>query len=215
MHFLVTGASGYIGSRFIERALEGSHKITSTTRCRNSVKDNEHIYFDLDSQEQISLPNGVDAIVHLAAHTSNEEDMPSDNEVRSAEMLMRAAKKNGAKFLFVSSQTAQQKSSSGYGKTKWLIEEIVLKNGGCVVRPGLVYGGDMKGLFGSIAQLVNRLPFLPQFYPSPKVQPIHIDDFILCLIRILEGENYSHRVFSLGEKKSIAFNKFLRKLSEV
>jgi len=71
------------------------------------------------------------------------------------------------------------------------------------VRPGLVYGGEMKGLFGSIAQLVNRLPFLPQFYPSPKVQPIHIDDFVLCLIRILEGENYSYRIFSLGEKNQL------------
>jgi len=93
MHFLVTGASGYIGSRFIKRALEGSHKITYATRRIISAKDNEYIYFDLDGQEQILLPKGVDAIVHLAAHTSNEGDMPSDNEVRSAEMLMQADKK--------------------------------------------------------------------------------------------------------------------------
>ena len=215
MHILVTGSTGYIGSRFIKRALEGEHKISFASRHIPPSDDEKYIYFDLNNTGQISLPNEIDAVVHLAANTSNVSDIPSEEELQSAKILVKAAKKIGAKFLFVSSQTAQSNLSSGYGKTKWLIEKVVLNDGGFVVRPGLVYGGSLNGLFGTLANVVDRLPVLPKFYPSPQVQPIHIDDLILCLIRILEDKNITSRIFYLGQEKPISFNKFLCKLSEL
>jgi len=215
MRILVTGSSGYIGSRFVIRALESSHEIVRTSRSYDSLEMGESIYFDLDKGLPISLPNNIDAVVHLAANTSNADEMPSDREVRAAEVLLQAAKNIGAKFLFVSSQTAEINSSTGYGKTKWVIEQKVLSNGGFIVRPGLVYGGPLRGLFGSIGRIVSCLPLIPQFYPPPKVQPIHVDDLALCLIRIIENENINPQIFFVGEKESISFNIFLRKISEI
>jgi NADH dehydrogenase len=173
------------------------------------------IYFNIDENCSISLPSNIDAVVHLAANTSNADELPSEGEVKAAEILLSATNNIGAKFLFVSSQASEVNSTTGYGKTKWLIEQKVLRNGGSVVRPGLVYGGSLSGLFGSLGRIISCLPLLPQFYPSPKVQPIHVDDLALCLIRILEKENINSQVFSVGQIESISFNIFLRKLSEI
>jgi nucleoside-diphosphate-sugar epimerase len=215
MRILVTGSSGYIGSRFVKMALESSHEIMRTSRRYNSIDIGDSIYFDLYEDSPIFFPNNIDAVVHLAADTSNARDLPSDFEVKAAEILLNAANNIRAKFLFVSSQTADINSPTGYGKTKWIIEQKVLSNGGIVVRPGMVYGGPLRGLFGSLGRVISFLPFLPQFYPSPKVQLIHVDDLALCLLRIIENENINSRIFSLGEKEPALFNTFLYKISEI
>ena len=59
---------------------------------------------------------------------------------------------------------------------------MTLAKGGRVVRPGQVYGGIERGLFGLLCVLVRRLPVLPAFFPAPLVQPVHVDDLVDALL---------------------------------
>lgn len=215
MHILVTGSTGYIGARFLKIASSRSHAITCTARLNNYIDYEHNILFDIENKEKISIPKYIDAVIHLAANTHSDSNLASDDEIHAAELLLRASKEIGAKFLFVSSQASHPHSSTGYGKTKWLIEEKVLSYGGIVARPGLVYGGPLRGLFGALAQIINSFPILPQLYPSPLIQPIHVDDLVYCLIKIIECNDIRSRVFFLANKEPIKFNLFIKNLSRL
>src|SRR5690606_18848395 len=97
-------------------------------------------------------------------------------EIHAASALLSATTALKARFIFVSSQTAQAGAPTQYGRTKHSIEQLVLESGGIVIRPGMVYGGPSLGLNGTLSRLVRKLPVLPAFLPSPRVQPVHVDD---------------------------------------
>ena len=99
------------------------------------------IFFDLSLDHLIVLPPGVDAVVHLAANTTQTTSSEDKREVFAAQMLIKAAREADARFIFISSQTARIDAPTAYGRNKWQIEQEVLLAGGWVVRPGQVYGG--------------------------------------------------------------------------
>ncbi len=161
------------------------------------------------------MPRTVDAVIHLAANTSISSDTEAGNELAAAMQLLRLSRLGGARFLFVSSQTARDDAPTLYGQLKWRIEREVLGGGGSVVRPGQVYGGTSNGLFGAIISLVDRLPMLPAFLPSPYVQPIHVDDLCEGLLRIACQDNSESRVYSLAAVEPMRFARFLSAVARV
>ena len=211
MNILVTGASGYIGSRFVSYALAHNHHIIVASRKRLESA-HQWMHFDINDSTRIILPEDVDAVIHLAANTSSAEDY-SEHEITAAKNLQAAANDHGAKFIFVSSQTARQDAPTIYGRTKWRIERNVLAYGGFVIRLGQVYGGLKKGLFGMLVSLVHRLPVLPAFIPSPLVQPIHVDDCAKALLRLVELKDIRSDVYSLGSPEPVSFSAFLQSIA--
>jgi NADH dehydrogenase len=165
--------------------------------------------FELSSAATIILPPQTNAVFHLAANTSFDSGENDESEMLAAQALLAAAQQVGAKFVFISSQTARADAPTPYGRTKWRIEQEVLVAGGWVVRPGQVYGGCERGLFGTLAGVVRRFPVLPAFLPAPKVQPIHVDDLAEGLLRIVERDAVSPGVLCLASPEPVPFTCFL------
>jgi NADH dehydrogenase len=161
------------------------------------------------------LPAGTDVVVHLAANTLATNPLDNCVDVAAAQKLIQSAQKAGARFVFVSSQTARADAPTSYGQTKWLIEQKVLAAGGWVVRPGQVYGGELRGLYGSLVMAVQKLPLLPAFIiPFPKVQPIHVDDLAEGLLRIAERGDAKPGIYCLASPVPIAFSSFLAAIAK-
>ena len=211
MNIIVTGASGYIGSRFVSYALMHNHHIISASRQRLDIAQ-QWMEFDLNNSAEIILPEEVDAVIHLGANTSSAEDY-SEHEVAAAKKMQAAANNCGAKFIFVSSQAAREDAPTIYGRTKWRIEKNVLTHSGFVIRLGQVYGGQKRGLFGTLVNLVERLPVLPAFIPSPFIQPIHVDDCAMALLRFVELKDKRSDVYCLGSVTPVSFTDFLQAIS--
>ena len=188
MRLLVTGATGYIGERLVRHALSNGHEVMVASRNRPD-KDLEWIPFDLSNATEISLPEGIDVVFHLAATTSIAID--PDMEIEAAKSLINAAKQANAKIIFISSQTAREDAPTIYGRTKWQIEKLVLAAAGLVVRPGQVYGGPEQALFGELVRIMHKLPVIPAFLPAPMVQPVHVDDLIAALLNCAESKKIS------------------------
>jgi NADH dehydrogenase len=201
---LITGGTGYIGRRLIARARGRGDEIILFGRSE----------FDLRNPAPLTLPANIDAVIHLAADTTGDP-LAISNEAKSTQELLKAAGHVGARFIFISSQTAREDAPTQYGRTKWEIERAVLAAGGFCVRPGLVYGGEEKGLFGTLVKLVEKVPVLPAFLPAPKVQPIHVDDLTVAIIKIAESKSAPSKVFSLGSVDSISFTRFLKSIARV
>jgi NADH dehydrogenase len=212
MKVVVTGASGYIGTRLTPLALKRGHDVVTTSRL-NTSSTNERLWFDLTLDNKIQVPRGTDVVVHLAAKTTHTNCLGEECEVSAAQRLIKATQESGARFIFISSQTARPNAPTIYGRIKWRIEQEVLSAGGWVVRPGQVYGRELRGLFGTLANTVRRLPLLPAFMPVPRVQPIHIDDLSEALLRIAERDDVPSGVYCLAESEPISFSTFLGEIA--
>lgn len=214
MKILITGASGYIGKSLVKIAVAKKHQIVAASRFPLEFVSS-WVPFDLDSSSELTLPEDVDAVIHLASKASStgKNNKQHEHEVAAACALIAAASKIGAKFVFVSSQTAQENAPTTYGRTKWHIEQDVLAANGLVVRLGQVYGGPELGLFGTLVNLVRRLRVLPAFVPSPMVQPIHIDDCAEGLLRFIELKKLSSGVYCLASPDPVSFATFLRSIA--
>jgi uncharacterized protein YbjT (DUF2867 family) len=209
MKFAVTGASGYIGACFIKCAIASGHQIVALSRRPLEPITSDWIPYELSSNQAPVLPTDTDVVLHLATSTSPDERLNSAQEVFATELIIKAARDIGARFIFVSSQTARSDAPTAYGRTKWQIEQIVLASAGWVVRSGQVYGGAPRGLFGELVKIVRRLAVLPAFLPAPMVQPIHVNDLAFGLLKIAEHKEIAPRVLCLASPTPVTFTEFL------
>jgi nucleoside-diphosphate-sugar epimerase len=207
MKLMITGATGYIGERLVRSAHLCGHQVVAASRRRPEVAV-DWIAYDLASTAEVEIPPGVQAVVHLAAITDTRL-VNADMELSAARRLIAAVKQRGTKIIFVSSQTAREDAPTAYGRTKWLIEREVLSAGGLVVRPGLVYGGSERALFGTLVGTMRRFPAVPAFFPAPRIQPIHVDDLASVLLTAAESQELASRVISVGAVETVSFTHFL------
>lgn len=210
MKIAITGATGYIGQRLVHAAILSGHQVLALSRRPVARPGVAWQRFDLHDTEPPSLSADIDVLVHLAAKTSGANDATLD-EVSAAKLLADAACLIGARFVFVSSQTARADAPTAYGLTKWRIERLALDAGGLVLRPGLVYGGPTSGLFGTLCTLVQRLPILPAFIPAPVVQPVHVDDLVTALLACLTHPPST--LLNVASREPVSFTAFLRAIA--
>jgi NADH dehydrogenase len=149
----------------------------------------------------------------LASETSKGSTPDERVETIALQRLLDAAQVRGARLVYTSSQTAHPDAPTAYGRVKWSCEQLVLANNGIVVRPGQVYGGAAKGLFGTLCRLAQVLPVYPRFRPDPQIQPVHVDDLAMALARCALDDIPSG-IYSIGQIDPVGFSTFFQTLSE-
>ena len=214
MKLMITGSSGYVGKNLIRMAEKEGYELITTMRNKVSAMSPSEIYFDIQMSSALIIPDGVNAVIHLAANTTNEYSEDEESELWAAKRLIAAAKISKSKIIFVSSQTARPNAPTAYGRIKWRIEQEVLSGGGWVVRPGQVYGGDLNGLFGKLVGLIKRYQILPAFIPEPMIQPIHVEDLAVGLLKIARADHLPSRIYCLADPRPISFKKFLSDIAK-
>lgn len=202
----ITGASGYIGRALVGRSLPPAWSVVSLGR-RPLSPLYSHRHADINQGVPANLIEGLDAVIHLAADTGNSESA-SKQELPFALALASLAQRCGIPLLFVSSQTASANAPSTYGRTKAAIEGAILPLGAIVIRPGLVYGGEERGLFGLLTSIPRRFRTRLWLLPSPQVQPIHVDDLARAMVAVLAEDVHRGQVFNVADRP-IAFNEFI------
>ncbi|UFS73437.1 NAD(P)-dependent oxidoreductase [Tardiphaga sp. 37S4] len=207
----ITGATGYIGRSTVRAARSSGYGVVALSRRQPNLTGVGFQHYDLKDEGEIDIPAGCVAILHLAADTQAGTRTDVASEVNAATRIIRAAQQNNLPLVFVSSQTASPDAATDYGRAKWQVEQIMQQTAGCIIRPGLVYGGTPRGLFGQLYSFVKSLPVLPSFLPAPMVQPIHVDDLASGLIQAVERR--SAGIINLAQDASITFTQFLRILA--
>jgi len=162
MVFAVTGATGYVGSRIIERLRSKGHRVYALGRKGTGTSDNLQAPFRLEDAAH-RFPSDTDVLVHCAYdfrphRTEDIERVNGDGSIR----LFESARQAGIPHrIFISTMSAYEGCVSKYGRVKHRVEQEVIRSGGVVLRPGLVYGDRMGGMMGTLAGLIEKSPIVP------------------------------------------------------
>ncbi len=206
----VTGASGYVGEAVCRALTKRGIVVRALSRRDPGIAGTRFMAYDLRHELEPGLLAGVDAVIHAAAETSRGAEPDIEAEIAALHRLADAAEAASARLIFVSSQTARSDAPTGYGRLKASAERIALDRLGAVVRPGQVYGGPEKGLWGTLASVARRAPAIPHFVPEPRVQPIHVDDLADALVVLACEARPRPRVYAIADSRSVAFSRFIQ-----
>jgi nucleoside-diphosphate-sugar epimerase len=194
MHFLVTGAQGFLGDRVVNTLRNRGATVTSTGR----TPSNGVVYCDLTVAEDVAqMIESVspDRIVHCAANVPSSFGEYED--VSGAQINLRMVNNilsaTSCPMVYISSMTVYGKEinrpvaeedagnpTSAYGNSKWQSEELLLKDGRAsfAVRiPGLFGPSRNDGLVYKLIRAIkydDEIPVIPDF---PVLwAAMHVDD---------------------------------------
>ena len=209
---LVTGAGGYVGSRLCGRALERGLGLVMMGRRRpQTVAEGKAVFrrFNLEEEPSVDAFDGVDAVIHLAQSGLDGSPDGGLNLEGSRRLLEAARRASVGRFIFVSSLSARADAAAAYGRNKWEVENLLNREGEVAVRPGLVYGGETRGVYGTLCRLARLGPVLPMVGSEAPVHPIHIDELCDALLAIADLATVPRHLYQLGAPRAMAFRRFV------
>lgn len=184
---LITGSRGYLGAELSAYLRREYWNVIDASRLPEKSGD---VPYSLE----IGLPGGsfkgVDALVHCAYDFSfSDWKNIRRRNVEGTKLLLNQARAAGVKnIITISSVSAYPGCHSFYGKAKLLIEEATSAVGGTSLRPGLIYGGSNRGMYGRLAKQAGTKRLLPLLTGSSCIQYlIHIQDLCHVIAGILSG----------------------------
>ena len=210
MNVVLTGATGFIGSRLLPLLTEHDHAVTAVSRTGGSAAESRLSWVNCDLADPgfvDVLPGAADAVVHLAqaGRLPPGDSALSAVNVESTRLLLDYSRRVGAtRFVLASSGSIYGGSPSplregrpprprdAYARSKaeaeMLLEHSSREMEVCALRLFAPYGPGQNGRL--IADLVDRIssgrPVSLYGDGHPRLNPIFVDDVAAIFVRALE-----------------------------
>jgi UDP-glucose 4-epimerase len=236
MNILLTGGSGVIGIRFIQKMIDSVKIISLGREFINFPEQFRHhknfkfYEFDLNSENEILVPDKVDVILHLAANVTNPKLVSKDYELnlKSTKKLIEFAKKNNVEqFLFASSisvyglhenfalEDSILKADSDYAKSKIESENLLLNSGikyYSIFRIASVFGKETKGFIYKLEKLFQKkiIPVPIDFFQKKSF--IHLEDLVSFFEKALKHKKQG--IYNLAYPVGFNFFDILESITE-
>jgi uncharacterized protein YbjT (DUF2867 family) len=221
---LVTGGTGFIGSHLIDRLRQLDIAVRAVVRHPAREKELRSLGVDVvsgDIADAASLKqaaHGCDRVIHLVGIIQEARGATFRGvHVEGTRNVLAAAKAAGARqFLFLSALGTRPGAKSAYHRTKWEAEELVRASGipFTILRPSLVYGaGDLFTL--RLSNMIRLSPVLPVVGSgASKIQPLHIDDLISCIVKAVSSDAFVNEMYELGGPEQLTYKEVTTFIAE-
>ena len=218
MKFIVTGASGYVGSQVIKKLRNKGHSAVSMNRTIKDENDTSIKRFYLGGNIDESIFKDADVLIHCAFDFKEKSTNKSLNcNVVGSENLFKIANKYKVKIVYISTISAFEGCKSHYGQIKFEIEKLVMLYDGVTIRPGLVYGANSGGMVGSLNVATKKLKYLIPLIGNGnfKLYLAHVDDLCDFIHEISLFNNFvKSYLYSAANSNPIEFKELLRVLAK-
>ena len=212
MRWLITGATGFIGTTLAERLLGRGDEVRALVRDPSRAHDlramgAELVRGDMSQPETVarSVPD-VDAVVHLAGLVKavTREELFAVNAEGTRCLAEVAARSGRPRFVLVSSLAAAGPSLPGrprvetdrpapvsaYGQSKLAAEEAVRSFASdldaSIVRPPIVYGPRDKEFLPSLFQFARTGVVLKSGRGDKRYSIVHVNDLVELVLAAAE-----------------------------
>jgi nucleoside-diphosphate-sugar epimerase len=230
MRVLVSGAGGFLGRAVVDSLLKGGHKVRAVVRPSSSIpawpEDVEVFRADLRVEKDLKPAfDGIDAVLHLAAAVTGNEDMQFASTVVATERFLDAMANSTVKRLVhVSSLVVYDWSKAkscmdedtplendhykmgGYTISKIWQERVVRRSAEThswnltVVRPGFIWGYDHAQIAG-MGRKFGRVYLL--FGPFTRLPLSHVENCADCLVKVIQDPAASGETFNVVDSDDI------------
>lgn len=241
MAFLVSGASGFIGSRLLDFLPEDCHVIGRTKPSHKSI------FFELDFLDEPDYSDAltnVKVVIHCAAraHVMNEYALDPLDEYRKVNTLAtitlakQAASNGVSRFIFISSIKVNGESTSDervytsndirrpedfYGISKSEAEIQLLQLGLdtgmeiVIIRPTMVYGPGVKANFATLLGLVSKgLPLPFGSITKNKRSLVSVDNLVDLIVTCINHPNAANQVFIASDDHDLSTSEIVMHIAQ-
>jgi NADH dehydrogenase len=211
---LVTGGTGFIGSRLVQRLAAGGHRVRAMAVENDPLLPNlagvecEVVTGDITQPESLTAPLAdVDAVVHLAAvlYAHDPAAFRRINLEGTRNLVEASVQAAVRQFVYVSAAAAAYRIRTNYGETKHLAEQLMHQTRErthfTIVRPTLVFGPNGGGQ--ELVMYVRRLRSSRWFIPivgsgAARKRWVHVDDVIEGLAMVVGNSASRGKIYNFG-----------------
>jgi uncharacterized protein YbjT (DUF2867 family) len=208
MKVLVTGATGFTGSRVVPLLLNSGYQVRALTRAtsdRSSLADMDVEWATGDLADTASFTaalRGVDALVNIASLGFGY-----------AEAIVRAAKEAGVKRgLFISTTAIFTQLNAGSKSIRLAAEEAIQASGldYTILRPTMIYGSPRDRNMWRLIRLLRITPIMPIFGDGESLQqPIFVDDVAQAVLLALQNDVTIGMSYNIAGKAPLTYNQVI------
>ena len=213
MKTLVTGATGYVGSRLARRLLRDHHEVRGLTRQSSaSVPGVELVTGDAVSGEGLERAlDGVQVAYYLIHSMEPSPDGAfMERERRSAENFAGAADAVGVeRIVYLGGLIPEGGPASDHLASRLEVENVLLGSSACSValRASIVIGAGSRS-FRFLVKLVERMPVLAiPAWRSNRTNPVDERDVIEMLARAATADGVCGRSFDVGGPDTVSYER--------
>lgn len=201
----LTGATGFVGSAVLDRALEAGYEVRALTRREQAPRENvTWVRGELSDTASLSeLTRGVEATIHVAGVTNAPDAAGFEvgNVTGTLNLIETVIAKGIPRFVHVSSLSAREPGLSAYGLSKARAEKLLRASplDWTMVRPPAIYGPrdkEMMELFRAAKWGLVPVP------AEGRASLIHVDDLARLLVALVPGgDGITGQVFEPDDGK--------------
>ncbi|MEM8727963.1 MAG: SDR family oxidoreductase [Chlamydiota bacterium] len=216
MKVLVTGSTGYVGTRLLQVIAEKGHQVIALARVPQSVLIPEKFQDRVqviggDLGKGFGLPKAIDAAYYLVHSMSNRLEDFEKSDRKAAENFVEVLAKTRCKRLIYLTGLISSKNLSKHLRSRLEVEKI-LRTGPIpvtVFRAGIVIGSGSAS-FEIIRDLAEKLPIMvaPKWVESC-CQPIAVRDVLFYLSEALDKKECIGQTFDIGGPDILTYKEML------
>src|ERR687897_1229933 len=232
LRILVTGATGFIGSRIVKRLLANGHY-----KVRCMTRNPEIIYelFDLSGDivevvkadasnylELVEALKEVDVAFYLIhsmeGSTKKWQEFSKRDRIAAENFAKAASQTNTKRIIYLSGLIdMKHKDLSEHMQSRKEVGDILRTSKAKVtIFRAAVILGQGGGSFQMLQYLVERLPVMvcPKWVLT-KSQPISADDMVTYLIKSIELEDTANKDFDIGGPEILSYVDMMKRYSTI
>ena len=220
---LVTGSTGFIGKKLLEKLDETGFKVKAMSRSK--YPDTENItYVQADAFDVDSLTAATEGVetafylLHSMEGSKKEWAEFANREKQQAQNFLKAATESGVKrIIYLGGLVNESLHLSKHMRSRHDVGKI-LASGSIPVtelRASVIVGAE-GGSYAMLRYLVERLPLMvcPKWVKS-QTQPIAVDNVVDYLIGVMKNSVTSGKILEIGGPEVMTYEQLMRLYSYI
>jgi uncharacterized protein YbjT (DUF2867 family) len=232
LRILVTGATGFIGSRIVKRLLaDGQYNIRCMTRNPENIFELFNVSGNIievvkadasNYSELVEALKGVDVsfyLIHSMEGSSKKwQEFAKRDRMADRNFAKAASETNTKRIIYLSGliNTTHQDLSEHMKSRKEVGDILRTSKAEVTIFRAAVILGQGGGSFQMLQYLVERLPVMvcPKWVLT-KSQPISVDDVVTYLIKSIEIKETANKDFDIGGSEILSYIDMMKRYASI